>query len=169
MKFMGGEPMNPATNRLTGWSYSSRGVCTCCSTPLRSTATRSPSVMASTWSCVTYTVVIPSRFCRREISVRTWPHVAGIDPERDVQVPVSDNTPTSRRRARGGARGDQELGPPRAPLRVLPPRSRPPPRGLGGRHHGHVQGGCPRDTSAQPRDPSGGGPQRPTPRQRAPR
>jgi hypothetical protein len=60
MKFMGGDPMKPATNRLTGRSYSSRGASTCCSTPLRSTANRSPSVIASTWSCVTYTVVIPS-------------------------------------------------------------------------------------------------------------
>ena len=53
MKFMAGEPMKPATNRLTGRSYSSCGEATCWSTPLRMTATRSPSVMASVWSCVT--------------------------------------------------------------------------------------------------------------------
>src|SRR3954452_13314715 len=34
------------------------------------TATRSPSVMASTWSCVTYTVVTPRRSCSRETSAR---------------------------------------------------------------------------------------------------
>ena len=34
------------------------------------TATRSPSVMASVWSCVTYTVVVPSRCWIRETSAR---------------------------------------------------------------------------------------------------
>src|SRR3954447_22021804 len=34
------------------------------------TATRSPSVMASVWSWVTYTVVVPSRFWIRATSVR---------------------------------------------------------------------------------------------------
>ena len=55
--------MNPATNRLTGESNSVCGVSTCCSCPSRSTQTRSPRVMASTWSWVTYTVVVPSRSC----------------------------------------------------------------------------------------------------------
>ena len=50
---MAGDPMNPATNRLTGFSYSVWGVSTCWSTPLRMTATRSPIVMASVWSWVT--------------------------------------------------------------------------------------------------------------------
>jgi hypothetical protein len=31
---------------------------------------RSPIVIASTWSCVTYTVVTPSRACSETISVR---------------------------------------------------------------------------------------------------
>jgi len=62
-KFIAGEPMNPATNRFTGASYRYCGVSTCCSRPSRSTATRSPSVIASTWSWVTYTVVTPSRSC----------------------------------------------------------------------------------------------------------
>ena len=53
MKFMAGEPMNPATNRLFGWLYSSIGEPTCWSRPARMTATRSPSVIASVWSCVT--------------------------------------------------------------------------------------------------------------------
>ena len=52
-KFMGGDPMNPATNRLTGCSYSSRGLAHCCRTPFFRTATRSPRVMASVWSWVT--------------------------------------------------------------------------------------------------------------------
>src|SRR3954465_3238276 len=34
------------------------------------TATRSARVMASVWSWVTYTVVVPKRCCRRAISVR---------------------------------------------------------------------------------------------------
>ena len=53
MKFMPGEPMNPATNRFAGLLYSSIGEPTCWSTPLSMTATRSPSVIASVWSWVT--------------------------------------------------------------------------------------------------------------------
>ena len=52
-KFIDGEPMKPATNRLRGCSYSSCGVPTCWITPVRMTATRSPSVIASVWSWVT--------------------------------------------------------------------------------------------------------------------
>ena len=70
---MGGDPMNPATNRFVGCSYSPRGEETCCSSPRRRTATRSPSVIASVWSCVTYTVVVPSRRWMRAISVRICP------------------------------------------------------------------------------------------------
>src|SRR5215211_3883205 len=47
-RFMGGEPMNAATNRFAGCWYRRCGVSTCCSTPSRRTATRSPSVIAST-------------------------------------------------------------------------------------------------------------------------
>ena len=72
-KFIGGEPMNPATNMLSGCSYSSRGVPTCWNSPRFIKATRSPRVMASVWSWVTYTVVIPIRRCMRRISVRIWP------------------------------------------------------------------------------------------------
>ena len=50
---MAGEPMKPATKTLSGWSYISRGVSHCCRMPSLSTATRSPIVMASTWSWVT--------------------------------------------------------------------------------------------------------------------
>ena len=50
---MAGEPMKPATKTLAGWSYMRRGVSHCWSRPSLSTATRSPIVMASTWSCVT--------------------------------------------------------------------------------------------------------------------
>ena len=51
--FIEGLPMKPPTKRLTGRSYSSCGSATCCSSPFRITATRSPIVIASTWSCVT--------------------------------------------------------------------------------------------------------------------
>ena len=69
-RFMAGEPMKPATNRLLGLSYMCRGESHCCRMPSLSTATRSPMVMASTWSCVTYTVVVPSRRCSEAIWVR---------------------------------------------------------------------------------------------------
>src|ERR1700733_5225380 len=64
--------MKPATNRFTGDSNSFCGVSTCCKRPSLSTHTRSPSVMASTWSWVTYTVVVPSRSC-------SWFRAARID------------------------------------------------------------------------------------------
>ena len=70
MKFIAGEPMKPATNRFTGRSYSSCGDATCGIVPRRMTATRSPSVIASVWSCVTYTMVVPSRFWSLDTSVR---------------------------------------------------------------------------------------------------
>jgi multiple sugar transport system ATP-binding protein len=53
IRFIAGLPMNPPTKRLTGLSYRSWGAATCCSSPLRMTATRSPMVIASIWSCVT--------------------------------------------------------------------------------------------------------------------
>jgi len=37
----------------------SSGVPSCCTTPPFITAMREPSVIASTWSCVTYTLVMP--------------------------------------------------------------------------------------------------------------
>ena len=52
-RFMAGEPMKPATNTLLGLSYMCRGVSHCWRMPSLSTATRSPIVMASTWSWVT--------------------------------------------------------------------------------------------------------------------
>ena len=52
-KFIAGLPMNPATNRFAGWSYSCWGVPTCISRPSLITAMRDPIVIASTWSCVT--------------------------------------------------------------------------------------------------------------------
>ena len=48
-----GEPINPATNLLTGFSYSSIGFPTCCTTPAFMITIRSAMVIASTWSCVT--------------------------------------------------------------------------------------------------------------------
>ncbi len=71
-KFIAGEPMKPATNRFTGELNSTCGVSACCSWPSRSTHTRWPSVIASTWSWVTYTVVTPSRSC-------SWDSEARID------------------------------------------------------------------------------------------
>src|SRR5438094_511315 len=53
IRFIAGDPMNPATKRLAGRSYSSCGPATCCRTPCFRTATRCPRVIASVWSCVT--------------------------------------------------------------------------------------------------------------------
>ncbi len=69
-RFIAGEPMKPATKRFAGRSYMLRGVSTCCSRPSLRTATRSPMVMASTWSCVTYTVVMPRSRWSAAICVR---------------------------------------------------------------------------------------------------
>ena len=52
-RFIAGEPMNAATNTFAGSSNRRSGVSHCWMVPSRSTATRSPSVIASTWSCVT--------------------------------------------------------------------------------------------------------------------
>jgi hypothetical protein len=52
-QFIGGVPMNWATNVFTGRAYTSCGVPTCWSLPMDMTATRVAMVMASTWSWVT--------------------------------------------------------------------------------------------------------------------
>ena len=67
--------MYPATNRLAGDSNSRCGVSACWVLPSSITHTRSPSVIASAWSWVTYTVVTPSRS-------RIWPSTARIDARR---------------------------------------------------------------------------------------
>jgi hypothetical protein len=46
-KFIDGEPMNSATKRFVGRSYTSLGLPTCWSCPLSRIATRSPIVIAS--------------------------------------------------------------------------------------------------------------------------
>ena len=51
-RFIAGGPMSPATKTFAGRSYNSVGESNCCSCPARITATRSPIVMASTWSWV---------------------------------------------------------------------------------------------------------------------
>ncbi len=62
--------MKPATKLFAGFSYSTRGASHCWSRPSRSTATRFPSVIASAWSWVTYTVVTPSRSWSAAMSAR---------------------------------------------------------------------------------------------------
>ena len=49
-KLIDGLPMNPATNTFDGCSYTARVSPTCSSAPSLITATRSPIVIASTWS-----------------------------------------------------------------------------------------------------------------------
>ena len=53
LRFIGGEPMKPATKRVAGRLNTSSGVPTCSIWPSRMMTMRSDSVIASTWSCVT--------------------------------------------------------------------------------------------------------------------
>ena len=62
--------MKPATNRLAGLSYASSGLAICMILPPFMITIRSPIVIASTWSCVTYTLVVRTRWCSRFSSVR---------------------------------------------------------------------------------------------------
>ena len=54
-------PTNSATKAVAGWSYSSSGGAICSSRPSRITPTRSAIDRASSWSCVTNSVVVPRR------------------------------------------------------------------------------------------------------------
>ncbi len=56
-------PTKPATNSVRGRSYTSAGDPICSIRPSLKTAMRSLIVSASSWSCVTYTKVIPSSRC----------------------------------------------------------------------------------------------------------
>ena len=62
--------MKRATNTFAGRSYSSTGVPFCSMRPLFMRITRSAIDIASTWSCVTYTIVMPSLRCSARISWR---------------------------------------------------------------------------------------------------
>ncbi len=65
--------MKPATNAFAGRVVELRaGASHCWSRPSRRTATRWPRVIASDWSCVTYTVVTPRRAWSAAISARIW-------------------------------------------------------------------------------------------------
>jgi hypothetical protein len=104
--------MYPATNRLAGDSYSRCGVSACWVLPSSSTHTRSPSVIASAWSRVTYTVVTPSRS-------RIWPSTVRIDARR----PASRfDSGSSIRNARGS----------RTIARAIATRCRCPPDSVAG-------------------------------------
>ena len=69
---MGGEPMKLATKVVAGRLYTSSGVPNCSITPLFITIMRCASVMASTWSWVTKSEVMPSSRCSFWISSRVW-------------------------------------------------------------------------------------------------
>ena len=64
-------PTNSATNAVAGRSYSSAGAAHCSIRPARITATRSAIDSASSWSCVTNSVVMPSSSWMRRISSRS--------------------------------------------------------------------------------------------------
>ncbi|MNL38449.1 hypothetical protein D3C87_1606630 [compost metagenome] len=63
-------PTKSAMKAEPGWRYSSRGVPYCSMTPPFMTAMRSAITMASSWSCVTISVVMDRRFCRARSSIR---------------------------------------------------------------------------------------------------
>ncbi len=69
---MSTEPTNLATKRLAGRLYRSSGEPYCCSTPFDMTAMRSAMPIASTWSCVTYTIVWPRSCWMRFSSARMY-------------------------------------------------------------------------------------------------
>ncbi len=70
-------PTNRATNTVAGRSYSSSAVPTCSRRPAFRTATRSPRSNASSCSCVTKTVVIPTRLIASRSSRRVRSRSAG--------------------------------------------------------------------------------------------
>ena len=53
IRFIGGEPMKPATKVVAGFAYTSSGAPICSARPAFITIIRCASVIASTWSCVT--------------------------------------------------------------------------------------------------------------------
>ena len=65
IKLMEGFPTKSATNRLLGLLYTVNGASYCCNTPLLIRQIFVASVIASIWSCVTYTKVLPVSTCRR--------------------------------------------------------------------------------------------------------
>ena len=67
IRFIGGEPMKPHEGG-GGFSNTSIGVPICSGTPWYMTIMRCASVMASTWSWVTYRLVVPRRRCSFMIS-----------------------------------------------------------------------------------------------------
>ena len=74
--FIGGVPTKRAAKIVAGFSYSAAGAASCSMRPLRISTTWSAMVIASTWSCVTYSMVMPRRRCSarisRRISTRNW-------------------------------------------------------------------------------------------------
>src|SRR5581483_6450914 len=62
-------PMKSATNRDVGRRYTSSGVPSCSMRPSFITAMRSAIDIASSWSCVTSTVVMPYSWCSRLTSI----------------------------------------------------------------------------------------------------
>ena len=65
---IGGFPKNRATNKLFGERYNSCGVPYCWTHPWFIKIIRSEILIASSWSCVTKIVVIPSFFCNVRMS-----------------------------------------------------------------------------------------------------
>ena len=65
-------PTNSATNGVAGREYTSVGGASWSSWPLRITPTRSAMASASSWSCVTNRVVMPTSSWIRRIWSRSW-------------------------------------------------------------------------------------------------
>jgi len=72
-RFIAGVPMKRAAKVVAGWAYRARGVAHCSTRPWCSSTTWSAMLMASAWSCVTYTTVRPRRCCSSRSSARiSW-------------------------------------------------------------------------------------------------
>ena len=114
--------MKLATKKLAGRTKRLAGGSICWMTPSRITATRWPSVIASTWSCVTYMVVVRSRSWRRASSAR----IDTLSRASRFDSGSSTGTPAVRGRSRGPSR-PAGAGRPRAG----PACGRAGPRGRG--------------------------------------
>ena len=76
--FIGGVPTKRAAKIVAGLSYSAAGAASCSMRPVRISTTWSAMVIASTWSCVTYSMVMPRRLLQR----------ADLAPHLDAQLRI---------------------------------------------------------------------------------
>ena len=141
--FIGGVPTKRAAKIVAGRSYSAAGGASCSMRPLRISTTWSAMVIASTWSWVTYSMVMPRRRCKR----------ADFAPHLDAQLGVEIGERLIHQADRGlrhdGAAERDALLLPAGELRGLAIEQLPEPedaggalqarRPLGARHIAHLE------------------------------